>query len=110
VGVKIKVTCTTCGDLEVSTADVSARVCVDNEDAEDRFTCRLCETTIVKPCDQQVVYALDSVDVPVDFWSIPRVKREARPGPDFTHDDVIDFREVLDDEVAFTQALIDLTS
>ena len=105
---RIRVTCTTCGDLEIPADRVRARVCTSDSSADYRFLCTSCDTTIVKACDQHVLDALASVDVEIDLWELPELERKTRQGAGFTHVDIIDFREVLDDEQRFREALADL--
>lgn len=105
---KVWVTCTTCGDQEISSTEVSARVCVDNDDAEYRFTCNHCENTIVKSCDQDVVEALGAINVLVEVWKLPKLKRKARRGANLTEADLTRFKNGLYNDVLFHAALENL--
>ncbi len=83
-------------------------MCVDTHASEYHFTCNFCDATVVKTCTQQILEALSSLKVKVDFWTIPRVGPRVHIGADITDSDVLDFREGLNDEERFEQALSDL--
>ena len=110
VAAKVRVTCSVCGDQEVDPKDVRARLCVDTQDAEYHFTCTVCESTVVKTCNQQVLDALASLKVTIDRWAIPQIPPRVYIGADISDSDIVDFREGLSDEDRFEQALSDLIS
>lgn len=103
---KIRVTCPECGDQEVLAEHVFAQVCVDTHDARYRFTCPTCVETVSRSCDEQVIDALESVDVQVEFSS-------AKPRPEadqFTLKDLRAFRNLLNNEPMLEAALSDLAA
>lgn len=107
---KVRVTCSVCGDQEVDPKDVRARLCIDTQEAEYHFTCIVCESTIVKTCDQQILDALASLKVRVDRWALPEIAPRVYVGADISDADIVDFREGLSDDGRFEQALSDLIS
>lgn len=104
----VRVTCTPCGDLELSPAQMRARVCIDNSHSEYRFTCPECNKVNVLQTERHVIDLLQASGVRVDLWSLPSELFETRSGARLTHDDIIDFHIVLEDESAFERALTEL--
>ena len=109
VSYKIRVTCSTCGDQEVSSNRVQARFCVETNEAEYEFPCPDCADAIVKSCDDDVLDALEAVGVAIDFWSV------ATKGPVddivvITLDEINEFCEVLEDDSLFEKALEELAA
>lgn len=109
MGSKIKVTCTTCGDQQVSSLRVQARFCVETNESEYEFTCPNCADPVIKPCDDRVLDALESVGVAIDFWSVTP-KGSIDEGAVISLDEVHDFIDLLEDDSLFAQALNDLAA
>ncbi len=109
VGNRIKVTCTSCGDQEVSSLRVQARFCVETHEAEYEFVCPDCADAIVKPCDDRVLDALESIGVAIDFWSVTP-KGPIDDGVVLTADDVDTFCKLLEDDTRFEQAVSELAA
>ena len=110
VGSKIKVTCTSCGDQEVSSLRVQARFCVETNEAEYEFICPDCADSVVKACDDRVLDALESVGVAIDFWSVTPKGSIDDDGVVISLDEVNEFIEKLEDDSLFEQALNDLAA
>lgn len=51
----IRATCHTCGDVELSTADVHVRVNAVDREGSYAFVCPRCATTIVKPAEPRTI-------------------------------------------------------
>lgn len=54
----IRTTCTTCGDVELTTADVDLELSSGAHDGRYRFDCPFCGTTQRRPASQRVVSVL----------------------------------------------------
>lgn len=104
----VRVTCSTCGDQELSPPQLRARVCIDNSHSEYRFTCPECSKVIVLQTERRVIDLLQASGVRVDLWSLPSDLFERHSGARLTHDDVIDFHISLTDDGVFEQALAEL--
>ena len=92
----IRATCSECGDVELRSRDLQVRICGDSGDGTYLFRCPGCRMTEVKNADDQVVDILAAAGVRCVEWLLPSELRE-RPGGDvITHDDVIDFHEILE--------------
>lgn len=93
---RIRASCEECGDVELRVDDVTVRVCIDDDAGSYVFRCPSCGMSVVKDADPRVVELLVTSGVEVTAWSIPAELHEARRGPAFTHDDLLDFHELLE--------------
>ena len=96
----VKATCPTCGDVELTPADLELRICSTTTDASTYlFTCTECEKVVVKSAsDHRIVTLLTSVGVPTITWELPAELQETHDGPPLTLDDLIDLRLALESE------------
>ena len=101
----IRASCSDCGDVELTTDDVTVRVCLDDDRGEYRFTCPVCSMVVVKPAEHRTIDLLVASGVHMDTWTLPAELFEARSGRKIDHDDILDFHRLLDDEAAIAQAL-----
>ncbi len=93
---RIRATCEECGDVELHVDDVTVRVCIDDDAGSYVFRCPGCDRSVVKDAEPRVVELLVASGVEVTAWSMPAELFEARQGPAFTHDDLLDFHELLE--------------
>lgn len=102
----IRASCGSCGDVDLSTEDVTVRVCSHDNSGTYLFRCPTCSMTIVKPAEQRTIDLLVSSGVACDRWNLPAELREPRPsGEAFVHDDLLEFHQILNDEDRLTDAL-----
>ena len=95
----VKASCPTCGDVELSPADLELRICSTPTASTYHFTCTQCENVIVKPAaDDKIIMLLTSVGVPTVHWDLPAELLETHNGPPLTLDDLIDLRLALESE------------
>jgi hypothetical protein len=87
----IKASCPTCGEVELTPADVSLMVCSHAPMSYYAFTCVTCCEEIRKPADDHVVSLLVSGGVPAQVWELPAEALELHSGPTLTYDDLLDF-------------------
>ncbi|MBP7928436.1 MAG: hypothetical protein KAZ88_01020 [Acidimicrobiia bacterium] len=92
----IRATCPDCGDVVLTTADVTVRRCVDTDEGSYRFRCPHCELTVTKTAPRDVVDVLLGSGVALEEWSLPAELAELRDGPELTMDDLLAFHELLD--------------
>ncbi len=104
----VRVTCPSCGDQELTSEQLRARVCIDNDQSEYRFTCPECKRVTVLQTQRRIIDLLQSSGVQVDLWSLPAELFETHTGQQLTHNDIIDFHIVLEDDDAFSKALAEL--
>jgi hypothetical protein len=102
----IRATCSDCGDVELGTRDLVVRLCEDTEAGTYVFRCPNCTHPVVRPADRSTIDLLVSSGCRLEVWNIPAELIEPRPpGQPFTHDDLIDFHEVLSDGGWFEELL-----
>lgn len=87
----IKASCPTCGEVELTPADVSLMVCSHAPLSYYAFTCTTCHEVVKKPADDHVVSLLVSGGVPAQVWDLPAEALEVKAGPVLSYDDLLDF-------------------
>jgi hypothetical protein len=87
----IKASCPTCGEVELTPAEVSLMVCSHAPLSYYAFACHTCGTEIRKPADDHVVSLLVSGGVPATVWDLPAEVLEIKAGPALSYDDLLDF-------------------
>jgi hypothetical protein len=101
----IRASCPTCGDVELTTADVRVRVCIDDDRGEYSFRCPACRMMVAKRAETRTVDLLIASGVVFATWSLPAELLEARSGAPITHDDLLDFHLLLNDDALLAAAL-----
>jgi hypothetical protein len=102
----IRATCSDCGDVELTTADVRVRVCIEDNSGSYLFRCPACQMAVVKPAEPRIVDLLVASGVELSTWRLPGELYETRVGAPLTHDDLLDFHHLLyesSDEEWFTR-------
>lgn len=93
----IRATCDDCGDVELGTGDLLVRLCQDTDSGTYVFRCPRCDLAVVREADRPIVELLVSSGVQMELWSLPSELGEWHPtGKPWSHDDLIDFHELLD--------------
>ncbi len=92
----IRATCSECGDVELRSSDLQVRICSDTGDGTYIFRCPVCRMTDVKDAEDQVIDILVRAGVRYVEWRLPAELGERPTGETITHDDVLDFHEVLE--------------
>ena len=82
----IRASCETCGDVELTTADVRVRVCINDNRGEYSFRCPDCGMTVVKGAEMG----------------------EIKNGRPINHDDLLEFHDKLHDTSSWNEALSSL--
>ena len=87
----IKASCPSCGEIELTPADVSLMVCSHAPLSYYAFSCPGCFDEVRKPADDHVVSLLVSGGVPARVWDVPSEALEPKDGPRLSYDDLLDF-------------------
>jgi hypothetical protein len=87
----IKASCPSCGDVELTSAQVRLVVCSIQDWSFYAFTCHTCHDEVRKPAANDVVTLLQSGGVLAEVWSVPAEAMETHAGETITYDDVLDF-------------------
>lgn len=101
----IRASCGDCGDVELTTADLVVRVCLHDDTGTYVFRCPACQMSVVKPAERRIVDLLVASGVQLQAWELPSELREPRPSVPLTHDDLIDFHRLLQDDGWFDSLL-----
>lgn len=105
----IRASCTDCGDVELTTADVKVRICDDNNTGTYSFRCPHCQMIVVKPAENRTIDLLVASGVAFTTWRLPAELKESKTGEPIDHDDLLDFHDLLHDDSALEQALAEFT-
>ncbi len=87
----IKASCPSCGEVELTSADVRLMVCSHPPLSYYAFDCPGCVDEVRKPADEHVVTLLMSGGVPATVWELPAEALEPHTGPALSYDDLLDF-------------------
>lgn len=104
----IRASCETCGDVELTTADVRVRVCTSDSRGEYSFRCPDCDMTVVKGAEPRTIDLLVASGVQLDTWSLPAELGEIKNGRPINHDDLLEFHDKLHDSGSWNDALSSL--
>jgi hypothetical protein len=98
----IRASCEDCGDVKLSVAEITVRVCVDDDRGSYTFTCPSCRMAVAKAAEPRIIDLLVTSGVRLDTWRLPAELDEVRVGELFDHDDLLAFHELLDGDAWFT--------
>ncbi len=106
----IRASCSDCGDVELTTADVHVRICDDNNMGTYSFRCPHCSMMVVKPAEPRTIDLLVASGVSFTTWRLPAELHENHSGEPINHDDLLDFHHLLQDDTRLSAALAELTT
>ncbi len=87
----IRASCLTQGDVELTSRDVTVRVCAADNQGSYTFRCPACALAVAKPADPKIVDLLVSSGVRLSVWHLPAELAEAHEGLPITYDDPLEF-------------------
>jgi hypothetical protein len=87
----IKASCPSCGDVELTSAQVRLVVCSVQDWSFYAFTCHTCHDEVRKPAAGDVITLLQSGGVLAEMWAVPAEAMEHHHGESISYDDVLDF-------------------
>ena len=95
----IRASCPTCGDVELTSRDVSVQVCASNNQGSYAFRCPECTIAVSKLAEQRIVDLLVSSGVRLSVWSLPAELDEPRSNePPLGYDDLLEFHQLLQED------------
>jgi hypothetical protein len=94
----IRASCPDCGDVELTSQDMTVRLCVEDNRGSYVFRCPTCRMTVTKATEQRIVDLLVASGVKVEMWTLPLELRERPVGAPLTHDDLLAFHELLEQD------------
>ena len=87
----IRASCPTCGDVELTSGDVTVLVCSTTSVSSYAFQCPTCDGAVTKPAEPRVVDLLVSTGVKLSVWQLPAEMEEVHSGPPIAYDDLLEF-------------------
>jgi hypothetical protein len=92
----IKATCPGCGEVDLTADDILLRIGATQTVNTYGFTCPQCGDFVEKTADDRIVRLLLSGGVMPVPVHVPAEALEIRQGPPISHDDLLDFHEILE--------------
>lgn len=92
----IRASCGDCGDVELTSADVTVRVCSADSAGSYSFRCPACMRVVVKDAEPRIVELLVTSGVRLVTWHLPDELNERHEGDPIDHDDLLDFHALLE--------------
>jgi hypothetical protein len=92
----IRASCSTCGDVEVTSHEVTVRVCRDDNAGTYSFVCPSCAVVVLKDAEPRIVELLVTSGVRLVTWTLPEELAEEHEGAPIDHDDLLDFHRLLE--------------
>ena len=86
----IRASCPTCGDVELTSGDVTVLVCSTTDVSSYAFQCPTCDVAVTKPAEPRVVDLLVSTGVKLSVWQLPAELEEVHTGPPINYDDLLE--------------------
>ena len=99
----IRASCPSCGDVELTSGDVTVLVCSTNNEGAYAFQCPECRLAITKPAEPRVVDLLVSTGVKLSVWQLPAELDEPKSGPPINYDDLLEFHFLVQRDDFFEQ-------
>ncbi len=94
----IRASCPTCGDVELTSRQVTVRVCAADNQGSYVFRCPECTMAVAKLADPKIVDLLVSSGVRLTVWHLPAELAETHDGAPITYDDLLEFHYALQTE------------
>ena len=101
----IRASCPTCGDVELTVDDVTVLVCAADNRGSYAFLCPRCMLAVAKDAEPRIVDLLISSGVRLTVWQLPAELYEPRHGGPISHDDLLDFHHLLQEDGWFERLL-----
>lgn len=99
----IRANCPSCGDVQLRAADLTVRLCSDDDQGSYTFRCPSCAQAIAKDASKRIIDLLVSSGVRMEVWRLPAELTETHVGPPISPDDLLDFHLLLGQPEWFEQ-------
>jgi hypothetical protein len=87
----IRASCPDCGDVELTSRDVTVRVNSVTNEGSYAFQCPECQLAVSKAAEPRIIDLLVSSGVELYVWKMPAELLEERAGPPINYDDLLTF-------------------
>jgi len=101
----IRASCSICGDVELTVDDVEVRICETTDVGEYTFDCPECSHLVRREAEPRIIDLLVASGVRLVNWTIPAELMETHDGPALTHNDLLLFHSLLEDDDALSVEL-----
>jgi hypothetical protein len=101
----IKASCPACGEVDLTAEDILLRIGAIAVTNTYGFSCPGCKDFVEKPADDRIVRLLLSGGVMPLLVHVPAEALEPRTGPPLTHDDLLEFHQLLQQDGWFGRLL-----
>jgi len=91
----IKASCSNCGDVTLTSRDITVRVCSADYNGSYHFTCPRCDQIETRTADPRVVELLVTSGVRLVTWHLPEELHESHSGEPIAYEDLLAFNEIL---------------
>ena len=87
----IRASCPDCGDVELTSRDVTVRVNSNTNEGSYAFQCPECQMAVSKTAEPRIIDLLVSSGVELYVWKPPAELLEEKTGPVISYDDLLEF-------------------
>lgn len=87
----IRASCPDCGDVELTSRDVTVRVNSTTNEGSYAFQCPECQMAVSKTAESRIIDLLVSSGVELYVWKPPAELLEEKSGPAISYDDLLEF-------------------
>lgn len=94
----VRASCPTCGDVDMTTADVQVQRFAPGEVTAYAFSCPRCRVLVTKPASGRVVDMLMAAGARMVTWTRPAELDEIHQGPAVGYDDLLAFHFEVESE------------
>jgi predicted RNA-binding Zn-ribbon protein involved in translation (DUF1610 family) len=101
----IRASCPDCGDVELTSRDVTVRVNSATNEGSYAFQCPECQLAVSKAAESRIIDLLVSSGVELFVWTMPAELLEERTGPAISYDDLLQFHYLLQKDNWFDQVV-----
>lgn len=101
----IRASCPDCGDVELTSRDVTVRVNSTTNEGSYAFQCPECQMAVSKAAEPRIIDLLVSSGVELYVWAPPAELLESRSGPPICYDDLLSFHYDLQQDGWFDKVL-----
>jgi predicted RNA-binding Zn-ribbon protein involved in translation (DUF1610 family) len=94
----IRASCPDCGDVELTSRDVTVRVNSATNEGSYAFQCPECQLAVSKSAEPRIIDLLVSSGVELFVWTAPAELSEVHSGPTITYDDLLQFHYLIQED------------
>ena len=101
----IRASCPDCGDVELTSRDVTVRVNSTTNEGTYAFQCPECQLAVCKSAEPRIIDLLVSSGVELYVWTVPAELYEEHLGAPLNYDDLLTFHYEIQQEGWFDKVV-----